>query len=364
MVGRSRWRVSTVTQRQAITGLERGGCTPGPGLDFDHMDLPPLRWLSAADVTAAMPDIDERLRLAELTMTALVADAELPPKIAVHPRPEGSFGHAMPAFLRGADPSGDRLGIKWVTGFATNQALGLPAINAVVVLSDPATGVAVALLDGGPITAQRTAAVSGVAIGRFAPRVTGRPSRAALIGAGVQGNSHVPVLSHVLPGVELSIFDPDPLRLDTLAKVAADTPGIDTVTVAETAREAIETADVVVTAASFGPVSQVLTEDWLMPEVTLVPIDYATYCSASVARGAALFLVDERGQFLANRDAGLFEDYPDPTATLGEAILAGTPRPEGRVVVSHLGVGLADVVFGEAILRRAEAAGLGTILPR
>ena len=33
--------------------------------------LPPLRWLSGADVIAAMPPLEERLRLAELTMTAL-----------------------------------------------------------------------------------------------------------------------------------------------------------------------------------------------------------------------------------------------------------------------------------------------------
>ena len=44
-----------------------------------------------------------------------------------------------------------------------------------------------------------------------------------------------------------------------------------------------------------------------------------------------------RDQFLANRDAGLFEGYPEPTAMLGEAIRAGTARPEGRVVVTHLG---------------------------
>ena len=48
-----------------------------------------------------MPDLPERLRLADRTLRALVADAELPPKIAVHPRPAGSFAHAMPAFLRG-----------------------------------------------------------------------------------------------------------------------------------------------------------------------------------------------------------------------------------------------------------------------
>ena len=74
--------------------------------------------------------------------------------------------------------------------------------------------------------------------------------------------------------------------------------------------------------------------------------------------GAALFLVDQREQFLANREAGDFDGYPDPTATLGEAILAGTARPAaGRVVVTHLGVGLADLVFGDAILERAEDAG-------
>ena len=97
--------------------------------------VPPLRYLTASDVIAAMPDLDERLALAELTMTALVADAELPPKIGVHPRPAGSFVHAMPAHLRGRDPDGrdDLVGMKWVAGFDTNNAAGLPRSRAVVV---------------------------------------------------------------------------------------------------------------------------------------------------------------------------------------------------------------------------------------
>ena len=70
-----------------------------------------------------------------------------------------------------------------------------------------------------------------------------------------------------------------------------------------------------------------MTNAWLRPDAIVVPIDYATYCAAEVARDAALFLVDEREQFLANRDAGNFDGYPDPLATIGEAILAGTPRP-------------------------------------
>ena len=312
-----------------------------------------------------MPTLDERLGLAERTMTALVADAELPPKIGVHPRPEGSFAHAMPAHLRGSDAGGggDLLGMKWVAGFGTNNDVGLPAINAVVVINDAATGLPIAILDGGPITALRTAAVSGVAIRHFAPVVTGRAPRAALIGAGVQGHSHLAVVGRVLPGVSLTLFDRHPDRAAALAVAARETEGIGEVTLAADARSAVADADVVVTAASFGPVRQVMTGDWLAPDALIVPVDYATYLAAEVARDAALFVVDDRGQFLANRDAGLFDGYPDPTATLGEAILAGTGRPDtGRVVVTHLGVGLADVVFGAAIVRQAEALGLGTIL--
>jgi ornithine cyclodeaminase len=328
----------------------------------------PLRWLSAADVEAAMPPIAERLALAERTLVALATPdgSEPPPKLAIHPRPAASFIHAMPAILRGASIEADRVGMKWVAGFATNTALGLPGISATVILNDAETGFPTAILDGGPITAQRTAAVSGVAIGRFGPRVAGRAARAALIGAGVQGHSHLPVFGHVLPGVELHLFDRDRSRAERLAAAAGATEGIGRVIVHDTARAAVEGADVILTAASFGPAEerQSMTNDWLAEGATIVPIDYATYCAAEVARDAALFLVDHRDQYLANRDAGNFEGYPDPDAMLGEAIIAGTARPDGRVVVSHLGVGLADVVFADAIVRAAEARGLGTELAR
>ena len=338
------------------------------------MAPPPLRWFGAADVAAAMPPLEERLRLAEVTMTALARPgaSQLPPKIAVHPRPTDSFVHAMPAHLRGAAVADDLVGMKWVAGYATNNALGIPSISAVVVLNDPETGIPVAMLDGGPITAQRTAAISGLAIRRFGPDAgagitPGATARhVAVIGAGVQGRSHLPVLGGVLPGSTVHLFDASLERAEALADVARATPGIAGAEVHDTARAAVEAAEVIVTAASFGPAEdrQVMTNAWLRPDATVVPIDYATYCAAEVAREAALFLVDQREQFVANREAGNFDGYPDPMATIGEAILAGTPRPAGRVVVTHLGVGLADLVFADAIVRAATADGRGTTLPR
>ena len=329
---------------------------------------PPLRYLGAADVTAAMPPLEERLALAERTLAALATPgaAQLPPKIAIHPRPETAFIHAMPAHLRASDATADLAGMKWVAGFATNNELGLPAISAIVVLNDPATGLPTAILDGGPITAQRTAAVSGVALRHFGPRLDGRPARVGIIGAGVQGHSHLPVLGAVLPGLELRTFDRHAERAAELAAAARATDGIAAATTVGDARGAAENADVVITAASFTSPDrrQTLTNDWLSSEASIVPIDYDTYVAAEVATAAAMFLVDHTDQFLANREAGHFTGYPEPNAMLGTAILEGWERPAGRVLVSHLGVGLADVVFGDAIVRRAEALGLGTLLKR
>jgi hypothetical protein len=157
-----------------------------------------LRYYPAAVVAAAMPTPTRASRLPSAPH-GVVATRNYP-KIGIHPRPADSFVHAMPAHLRGSEPEGgdDLVGMKWVAGFATNNGRGLPAIHALVVLNDPASGVPTAILDGGPITAARTAAVSGVAIRRFGP-IIDRPQRTTLIGAGVQGRSHLSVLGTSCP---------------------------------------------------------------------------------------------------------------------------------------------------------------------
>jgi ornithine cyclodeaminase/alanine dehydrogenase-like protein (mu-crystallin family) len=311
-----------------------------------------------------MPPVEERLRLAGVVMRALASGAaQLPPKIGISPRPADSFAHAMPAHLRGDGVTGDLVGIKWVLGFPTNNAIGVTAIHATAILNDPSTGVPIGILDAGPITAHRTAAVSGLAIRHWGPGALGRPARAAIVGAGAQGIAHLPVLAHVLPDVDLAVYTRRPDRAEALADAARRTPGIGRTRTAASAEAAVRDADVVITAASFGPVKQVMGPDWVGTDALVVPVDYATYASAALARASSLFLVDERGQFEKNRDIGEFDDYPDPHATIGEALIAGTPRPPGRVLVTHLGVGLSDVVFGSAVLEAAAAAGRGVVLP-
>ncbi|MGG5810757.1 ornithine cyclodeaminase family protein [Falsiroseomonas sp. CW058] len=72
-------------------------------------------------------------------------------------------------------------GVKLVHVLPGNGARGLPAVQAVYMLSDGATGVPLALLDGGELTDRRTAAASTLA-GRFLARPDS--SRLLVLGAG------------------------------------------------------------------------------------------------------------------------------------------------------------------------------------
>ncbi len=325
-----------------------------------HAYNPVMLYFDAVAIAAAIPPLEEQLRLAEQALVAVGVDGDVPGKISVHPRPHSSIAYAMPAFLPsfGGGP-GSAVGIKWVTIFPGNSGLGLPTVNSVILLSDPETLAPAAIMDGSTITAARTAAVSGVAVARLAPACGDRPLRIALIGAGVQGRSHVPMLGYVAPGHWLSIYDRHPDRSEVLAAVAAARPDVGRASAAETAEEAVDGADVVITAASFGDIRQIMTNRWLRPEALVVAVDYETYVSSEVARSAGTFLVDEVQGFLNSRAEGRFEGFPDPSGTIGSYIRSGEPRPSGRVLVIHLGMGLSDIVFAAAVFGRAREKGLG-----
>jgi ornithine cyclodeaminase/alanine dehydrogenase-like protein (mu-crystallin family) len=324
------------------------------------LDAAPLVYLTRSDVEAAMPSTAERLALAERALRALAGDAQLPAKIGVHPRQHASWAHAMPAWVPGEaeDGSTDLLGVKFVSGFPGNAALGLPALHATLLLCDPRTGRPSAVMDAGPVTAARTAAVTGVAVATWGPR---EPALAvSLVGAGIQAHAHVEVLAEVVPDARLRIHDRHPERAAAVA-ARASAAGFSGVSTHGTAAEAIGGSDIAITMVSFGPDRQSLPAEAFRGTRLVVTVDYDMCLPGTIAEEAALFVVDEEGQFLAARDRGLFAGYPDPAGMMGE--LLDAPRPSGLVVAVHLGTGVADLVLGGAILRAATARGLGTVLP-
>jgi ornithine cyclodeaminase/alanine dehydrogenase-like protein (mu-crystallin family) len=305
-----------------------------------------LLYLTRDEVAALLPSQAEQLELVAGAYRALDdGRVELPPKPGVHPRKD-SFIHAMPAYLRDEDV----VALKWVAGYPANKEHGLPYITGLIVVNDAETGLPLAVLDGAEITAARTAAASGVCVRRFA-----RPGwrEAAILGCGEQGRFHARLLAELNPEARIRAYDPHPERV-------AEMPG--PVEPASGPREAIEGADVIVTA---GPIVEdpepPIAPGWLGERWLALPIDFDFYVRPETVAAADLFTVDDVPQFDYYRELGHFQGWPEPASGLGAALRRRDLPP--RVVCCNLGIGALDAAFAHAALERARAEGVGTELP-
>ena len=305
-----------------------------------------LLYLSRAQVADLLPPLQEQLDLVEQTYRSMASgDVELPPKPGIHPRPN-AFVHAMPAHLRGQDI----VVLKWIAGYRTNKARGLPYLNGLIILNDPETGVPTVVMDAAEITATRTAAASGVCIRRWAPPEW---RTAAILGCGVQGTRHATVLELLNGDARIQAYDPHPDRMRALDGA---------VTARANARQAVEGAEVVITT---GPMPEErhpeVDVDWLGDRYLLVPVDFDAYVRAAPIAGAELFLVDDVDQFEYYRELGHFRDWPRAHGSVGDAL--ATHEAAGRVACVNLGVGALDAVFAKYVLDGARERGIGTRLP-
>ncbi len=107
---------------------------------------------------------------------------------------------SMPAFI-GDDRA---LGMKVVTFFPENPKHGEPIILATITLYSSETGKILAIMDGGYITAIRTACTSAVAT-----KVLANPKTPILgvLGAGVQARAHIRALCKVRRFEKIKVYD-------------------------------------------------------------------------------------------------------------------------------------------------------------
>jgi len=155
-----------------------------------------IRVISAREMDRLGIAMGEVMDAVETGFTALGKGlGEMPAKIGVHPRGD-SFIHAMPCYLGGHI---DRAGVKCISGYPTNPAMGLPYISGVMILNDPETGLPQAIMDAARITALRTGAASGVYARHFGNPKT---SRVTIVGTGVQGRANLLAMKEVFPELD------------------------------------------------------------------------------------------------------------------------------------------------------------------
>lgn len=136
--------------------------------------------------------------------------AIVPPRVIMYlPDKEGAF-LAMPGYSKNECS----LGCKLVTSFPSNKNLGIPSIFATILLLDPDTGKPRAIMDGTHITGWRTAAASAVATKHLHQ---GPKDVLAILGSGVQAETHALALNHLFNFKEIRIWSRNKENAERLA---------------------------------------------------------------------------------------------------------------------------------------------------
>jgi len=257
-----------------------------------------------------------------------------------------AVGDAMTALVMPAWRPGRYFGLKVVNVAPGNAARGLPGLFATYQLFDATTGAPLALIDGGELTARRTAAASALAASRLA-RADAR--RQLIVGAGRVGSLLAPAYRAVRAIDDVMVWSRDPSAAVRLAAaLAAD--GHPAHAVADLASAARE-ADIVSCATL--ATEPLIRGEWLAPGTHLDLIggftpamreaDDACFAGAGVWIDTAEALA-KAGDLLHPIGSGVLR-REDVRGTLAD-LCAAPPAardPAARTVFKSVGTALEDL---------------------
>jgi ornithine cyclodeaminase/alanine dehydrogenase-like protein (mu-crystallin family) len=319
--------------------------------------LSQLLVLSHADVHAALGPEE-----CEQAMTAVLAahargEAFFPLRSIMAPPNAPGFMGLMPGYSIGDGATPGTFALKAICLIPSNPSRGLDAHQGIVALFDRDTGVPTAILDASAVTEIRTAAVTAAAtraLARDDARVL------AILGAGVQGRAHLRALDAVRDWEELRVYAPTAAHARELG-----------VTVAGSAREAVEGADVVVVATSSR--EPVLSREWLSDGVhvnavgasspSAREIDVETVAASALFCDSRESLRNEAGEFILAIEQGAIAGEDHVRAELGELFARLKPgrRDEAEITLFRsLGVAVEDLAAAQLAVGNARRQGLGT----
>ena len=321
--------------------------------------------LTADDVRKSLPirEVIEAMKSAYASLSKGTAVVPLRMRLPMPDREALSL--FMPAYAHAQN--GEALAIKVVSLFPTNPARGLAYIQAAVLVFDPETGRALALLEGSSLTAIRTGAAGGAAIDLLARKES---KVVAVFGAGAQGRTQLEAACAARNIETAYIFDANTQKANTFAEEMKEKAGVpQDVRVAGSAREAVENADIICTATtSSKPVfadpyvktgTHISAVGSYTPEMQEVPAETVRRARVFVdSRSAAL---EEAGDVIQPMRAGLF-DESHILGELGEVVLGQLPgrgSDEEITYFKSVGIAVQDAMAAQVALENARRLGIG-----
>jgi len=301
-------------------------------------------------------------------MEALSRDeVSLPPRIAAMVEERSAYLGAMPVYLK--EP--EILAAKLISVFPENEPAHHHTHYATILLFNPKSGEPLAMLDGGDITAARTAAGSALATRLLA---RGEAKILTIIGTGVQARAHAKALSPIRDLSMIQIAGRDPAKAEQLAR-ELDAELAVTVSSNLSIEQAVREADIICTTTHAA--DPVLNWSWLKPgthinSVGVNPqgreIDAATVQNARVfVEAISSALAPPPGG--ANellwpiRDGLITENHlGGEIGSVSSGGIVGRQNDTDVTLYKSVGVGVQDAVAADLIYRQAVAKGLGISL--
>lgn len=323
-----------------------------------------LRILSAKQIVEAvsMKEIIEAMELAFVELSTGCPEMPLRAHISIT-EPTGT-ALFMPSYMKPTE----MIGIKTVTLFEENRSKGLPYIQGMVSLFDGNNGTPRAVLDGMAITALRTGAVSGLATKLLARKDA---TSCAIFGAGVQGKTQLEAVCAVRDIENVFIYDTLPAASEKYAREMAEKLGLK-IQVAETAREAIEKADIICTATisenpvfddrDLAPGVHINAVGSYKPHVQEVPEEMVLRSSLYVDHRESV--LEETGDLIIPINKGLMTPS-HIIAEIGEVVAGKFPgrnTDDEITFFKSVGVAVQDLAAATITLQRAEELGIGTVV--
>lgn len=318
-----------------------------------------LRILSADDVRSAvsMTEAIDAMREAFGQLSAYQAD--IPARTPVSG--EDGVMLLMPGRLR----KSGAMGAKLVSVFEENPDRGLPAVSALMTMVDPETGLPVAVMEGGYLTALRTGAASGLATELLAVEDA---SVLTVFGAGDQARTQVEGVRAVRPIEEVRIVSRTP---ESAEELSDELEGVE-VRIEEDRSAAVEGAHVICTATTSA--EPVFRGEDVDPGTHVNGIGSFT----STAREVDDVLVGRARIVVDSMEAAMEEagDIIGPIrrnvvsrahlyGELGEIVngkLGGRDDDEQVTFFKSVGNAAQDLAVGRRVMDVAEDSGLGSVV--
>lgn len=274
---------------------------------------------------------------------------ENPPKPGIHSKPD-AFIHAMPAYYEGLGIGG----LKWVSGYPSNRALGLPQIAGLMIVNDMETGMPLAVMDCRWITAMRTAAVSAITAKYCAKE--GAESL-GVVGCGVQGRMNLIAFKEVIPGLDaVSVFDINPEAMRRMKTDFEAELGLE-ITPCDGVESAVDGVDMILTATQRLK-EPLVRDEWFKPGCLGFGLEASRAWHGDAILGADKFITDSWDQTVHFYEQGAFPDgLPELYAELGEVVAGvkpGRDSQEERILAINIGLALEDVIVADYIYQLAK----------